>query len=192
MKPLFTLFWQLCVFRRGPQDVPYSPVLLAVLVLAELLLGAAIIGQLETAYMGHQMMGMVVALGAWLAMVWGLLRFKGLEARYVQAMTACLGTDLLLSAFTVPLQLYILSLPLDTGEGTWARVALLLTLIWDILVKGRIYSAALGLGRLQANLLSITIWVIVLLLSDVFMPVESLEALQQTQSPPSVEQSVSQ
>ncbi|MEE2729584.1 MAG: hypothetical protein VYA55_02125 [Pseudomonadota bacterium] len=192
MKPLFTLFWQLCVFRRGPQDVPYSPVLLAVLVLAELLLGAAIVGRLETAYMGHQMMGMVVALSAWLAMVWGLLRFKGLEARYVQAMTACLGTDLLLSAVTVPLQLYILSLPLDAGVGTWARVALLLTLIWDILVKGRIYGAALGLGRLQANLLSITIWVIVLLLSDVFMPAEALEAMQPTQSSPSVEQSISE
>lgn len=183
MKPLFALFWQLCLFRKGPQDVPYAPVLLVVLVLVELVLGAAIIMSLEPLYMSQQLLGVTVALGAWLAIVWGLLRFKGMESRYVQAMTACLGTDLLLSFIILPLQVYIVTSASDAAFGTVARLALLVVLIWDILVKGRIYAASMQLGRLQGNLLSITIWVVVLLLSDMFLPPEALEALQQAQTP---------
>ena len=183
MKPLFALFWQLCLFRRGPQDVPYSPVLLGALVLAELALGAALILGLEPIYLKQQLLGMVVALSAWLALVWLVLRFKGLDARYIQAMTACLGTDLLLSCAILPLQVYIVSSSADAALATPSRLVLLALLIWDILVKGRIYSGAMNLGRFQANILSITIWVIVLLLSDMFLPPEALEALQQAQPP---------
>ncbi|RLU03905.1 MAG: hypothetical protein D9N11_01680 [Ketobacter sp.] len=183
LKPLLALFWQMCLFRRGPQDVPYSPVLLIVLVLVELALGAGIIMTVEPLYMEQQLLGVTVALGAWLVMVWGILRFKGLDSRYVQAMTACLGTDLLLSLIILPLQLYIVT---GAGEGllsTASRLALLVVLIWDILVKGWIYAGSMQLGRLQGNLLSITIWVVVLLLSDVFLPPEALEALRQAQTP---------
>lgn len=183
MKPLFALFWQLCLFRRGPQDVPYSPVLLVALVLVELVLGAVIITSLEPVYLRQQLLGVTVALSAWLVMVWGLLRFKGLESRYVQAMTACLGTDLLLSFAIIPLQVYIVTSASDAALGTQARLVLLMMLIWDILVKGRIYGSSMGLGRLQGNLLSIAIWVVVLLLSDMFLPPEAIEALQQSQAP---------
>ena len=183
MKPLLVLFWQLCLFRRGPEDVPYSQVLLAMLVLVELALGAAIILTVEPLYMEQQLLGVTVALAAWLAMVWGVLRFKGLGSRYVQAMTACLGTDLLLSVIILPLQIYIVTSASDAPLATASRLALLTVLIWDILVKGRIYAGSMQLGRLQGNLLSITIWVVVLLLSDMFIPPEALEALQQAQTP---------
>ncbi len=183
MKPLIALFWQLCLFRRGPQEVPYSPVLLGIFVVAELILGAFIVFTLEPLYAGQQLLGLLVALVAWLAIVWGLLRFKGLDARYVQTMTACLGTDLLLSLVIVPLQVYIISGGPEVALGLPARLVLLGLLLWDIMIKGHIYGMAMRLGRLQGNLLSITIWVIVLLLGDMFLPPEALEALQQTPPP---------
>ena len=75
--------------------------------------------------------------------------------------------------------------PAVAESGTLARLALLVALIWDILIKGRIYGASMQLGRLQANLLSITIWVIVLLLSNAFMPAPMPEQAPQN---PAVEQ----
>ncbi|MCK5792511.1 MULTISPECIES: hypothetical protein [unclassified Ketobacter] len=185
MKPLFVLFWQLCRFQKGPQDVPYSQVLLLLLLVAELALGMATILLLEPLNMGQQMLGLLMAMGAWLLLVWALLAFKGLTARYVQTMSACLGTDLLLSCIILPLQVYIVGQGLEPESGTLARLALLVALIWDILIKGRIYGASMQLGRLQANLLSITIWVIVLLLSNAFMPAPMPEQAPQN---PAVEQ----
>lgn len=182
MKPLIVLFWQLCRFQKGPEDVPYSQVLLILLLVAELSLGMATILMLEPEYMGPQMLGLGAAMASWLLLVWLLLTFKGLGGRYIQTMSACLGTDLLLSFIILPLQVYIITQGLESDSGTLPRLALLVALIWDILIKGRIYAASMQLGRLQANLLSITIWVIVLLLSNLFMPPEVLEAAQQAQS----------
>ena len=39
MKALWTLFWQLCQLRRGPEDVPYSLQLLLLLGLLDVALG---------------------------------------------------------------------------------------------------------------------------------------------------------
>ncbi|HAU13990.1 MAG TPA: hypothetical protein DCS92_09790, partial [Gammaproteobacteria bacterium] len=80
MKPLFVLFWQLCRFQKGPQDVPYSQVLLLLLLVAELALGMATILLLEPLNMGQQMLGLLMDMGAWLLLVWALLAFKGLTA----------------------------------------------------------------------------------------------------------------
>src|SRR5690606_14600130 len=40
VKPLFALFWQICRFRRGPEDVPFAPALMAILLLAVAGLGS--------------------------------------------------------------------------------------------------------------------------------------------------------
>lgn len=179
MKPLFVLFWQLCRFQKGPQDVPYSQALLLLLLLAEVALGLATLLVLKVDFFLEQAMGMLLAMAVWTGMVWGLLSFKGLQARFVQAMTACLGTDLLMSFIVLPLQVYIVTQLADQEAGTPVRLAILVALIWDILIKARIYSLAMDLGRLQGNLLSISIWLIVLLLSNSFLPPEALEAAQQ-------------
>lgn len=180
VKPLFVLFWQLCRFQKGPQDVPYSQALLVVLLLAEVSLGLATILFLGGDYFPQQALGMIVAISAWIAMVWGILNFKGLRPRFVQAVTACLGTDLLMSFIILPLQVFIVTQPSADGVGNLVRLAMLFFLIWDILIKARIYSVSMELGRLQGNLLSISIWILVLLLSNSFIPPEALEALQQS------------
>lgn len=179
LKPLFALFWQLCRFQKGPQDVPYSPVLLVLLVLAEMALALSAMWWLQNRYLAEQALGMLVATGAWFVMVWGLLRFKGFGARYIQVMTACLGTDLVISVIVLPLQVFMVTQKPEGGLAAVMLMALMLAFVWDILVKGRIYRAALGLGRLQANLLSISIWILVLLLSDSFLPPEARQAGEQ-------------
>lgn len=178
MKPLFVLFWQLCRFQKGPQDVPFSPPLLVLLFGVVLLLSASILYWLEPQYFLQQLLGSLVALIAWGAMVWAVLNFKKANARFVQTMTACFGTDVVISLASVPLQLFIFTAATEGGIGVLTRLALLTLLIWDILIKARIYSVSMELGRLQGNLLSITIWVSVLLISNSFLPPEALESIQ--------------
>ena len=92
-------------------------------------------------------------------------------------MIACLGTDLVISLISVPMQMAVVSVEAETTLGSLSRFGLLTLMIWDILVKGRIYSGAMNLGRLQGNFLSICIWISMLLISYQFIP----EALQNSQ-----------
>lgn len=175
MKTLMRLFWQLCLFQRGPEDVPHSPPLVAVLVAALMLLSVLIVVLFEPLYVVEKLMGSVLALLAWFALLSLLLKFKELGNRLLQTMAACLGTDLVISLISVPLQLAVMSATAETQLGTVSRFGLLSLMIWDILVKGHIYSGALNISRLQGNFLSISIWIIMLLISYQFIP----EALQQ-------------
>lgn len=177
MKALFSLFWQLCRFQKGPQDVPHSPPLLALLVMALMSLSVLIVFWFEPKYVSEKLMGSALALAAWFLLLFLLLKFKGLGNRFVQTMIACLGTDLVISLSSVPMQMAVVSVEAETTLGSLSRFGLLTLMIWDILVKGRIYSGAMNLGRLQGNFLSICIWISMLLISYQFIP----EALQNSQ-----------
>jgi len=180
LKPLFALFWQLCLFRRGPQDVPYAPALLVIILLAEMALGVASVLMLEKSYQSEQAAGVLLGLTVWLALVWGILGFKGQKTRFVQTMTACLGTDLVMTLLVLPLQVFLVTYP-ESGSAPY--LLRLVVLIWDILIKGRIYSAAMNLGRVQANLLSITIWLVVVLMSVSLLPAEALQPAAPAEQP---------
>ncbi len=173
LKVLFGLFWQLCLFRRGPQDVPYSPVLLVMLVGALIGLGCGLILWLDQGYLQQNVMGSLAALTAWFVIVYAILALKQSTSRMVQTMTACLGTDLIVSLVSVPLRVPLAYLEPEHLLSSLLRVALLVVMIWDILIKSRIYEAAMGLGRLQANLLSVTIWLCVFLVNISFLPPEA-------------------
>ncbi len=177
MKPLFTLFWQLCRFQRGPQDVPHSPPLLAFLVILLLLLSGAMVLVFEPTYMTEKLMGSAAALAAWFALVFLLLKFKGLGNRFAQTMTACIGTDLVINVLSLPFQAAIVNLPAESGVGAVGRFGLLALMIWDILVKGHIYAYSMNMGRLQGNFLAICMWLAILLISFRFLP----EAVQNAQ-----------
>lgn len=177
MKPVFHLFWQLCRLQKGPQDVPYSPILLLLLVLALLSLSGLIVLLLDPDYLQYKMLGSGVAILSWGALLFVILRFKRAESRFVQTMTACMGTDLIISALGVPLQFGVMGLSQESLAGNLFRFALLGLIIWDILIKGRIYSAAMEVGRIQGNLLSLLIWLSVLSISYRFLP----EAAQSAQ-----------
>jgi len=164
LKPLFALFWQICRFRSGPADVPYAPALLGLMLVLVLTLGLSSI-PLLSAYddptkavpPAQQVISMLFSVSAWMAILYGLLRFMNQGARYVQTMTAALGTDLIFGLPQVALYWLLLTAPEGSSVGLLAQTVLLVVYIWDMLVKGAIYSQALNIGRLQGNLLSLAL-----------------------------------
>ena len=164
LKPLFNLFWQICCFRRGPQDVPYQRSLLGlmlVLVLACGLLFIFLLSGLDASEKAvppqQQVLALLFSLAVWMLLLYGLLRFKNHQARYVQTMTAALGADLILSVPQILLLALAMVSPVESALTGLAQMTLLALYIWDMLVKGAIYASALGLGRVQGNLLSLAL-----------------------------------
>lgn len=175
MKSLFDLFWQICLFRRGPADVPYAPVLPVLLAVALLVLSALLILMLDPGFLMAKLAGTGVALTLWFALVMLILTFKKQQSRFVQTMTACLGSDLIISLMSIPVQLLSLKVSAQSAFGSLVWLAMLILIIWDILIKARIYSAAMNLSRLQGNFLAISLWFCLFLVSVAWLPQQAMQ-----------------
>ncbi|MVF11325.1 hypothetical protein FT643_04125 [Ketobacter sp. MCCC 1A13808] len=178
MKSLFNLFWHICLFRKGPQDVPHAPALVGLLLVTLLILSALMLLALEPSYLVAKMAGSAAALFAWCAAVFGVLSFKQQSNRFAQTMTACLGSDLIISVLSIPVQIIGIRLPAESGLSSLLWFAMLMLIIWDILIKARIYSSAMELGRLQGNFLAIALWISLFIISLSFLPAQALQQEQ--------------
>lgn len=144
MQPLARLR-DLIFFRAGPQDMPYAPRALIVL----LILGAA----LEIAFDLRQnrpwpaIAGANVGTLAALATLFGLLRWRGKPERFVQTALALVATGLLLQVIVLPLLLAI-GWPLSdkaqlTPRQTVELLAVFVLAVWQVAISVNVLRHAL-------------------------------------------------
>lgn len=137
----------IALLRRGPQDLPCSNTLLAILVGASALSSLAAQGQSRL-----PLITLMVILVYTAAFVHGVLQMKQLGARFTQTASAVFGTDALLTLVALP----VLGAmpPGDAQPPPLAVVAYLALLIWNVAVLGHILRHALdtrmGVGVLWA------------------------------------------
>lgn len=183
LKPLFALFWQICRFQRGPEDVPYAPALagllvvvvaglsgLSVLILNSVAPPAADAPQISDTV---QLLVQWLALGAWLAIIFLLLRFKNMTARFTQTVIAALGTDIIMTAPQLIGFVILASSPPESALAALGQFSVLVVYIWDMLIKGHIYSRAMNISRLQGNLLSLALSYGVFAISVALFPIQT-------------------
>jgi len=138
VNPLLQAFVELCLLRRGPQDLPASPVLLALTVPAYLALDTAIaaLDLPVTRAFGAAVLD-AGALAAFTALA---LAARGRRARLLQTLTALLGSGVVLGACALPVGLWLRA----AGRDAAVPQLLWLTLfVWSIAVSAHIYRHAL-------------------------------------------------
>lgn len=83
-------FWQLLLFRKGPQDLPASTALLAGLLLADALLDVAKLSLINACNPKNQINFYVIPLATvfFIAVYWGVLNFHQKTNRLVQSLSA--------------------------------------------------------------------------------------------------------
>lgn len=129
----------LCVFRAGPQDLPYSPRA----VIALLIVGALLEAFFDT-YQGSSVAVIVAAnLGtlAALAALRTMLRWRNKPERFVQTALSLLASGLLFEAMALPLLLYV-GRPVNpaavSGSQLLAALVVFILLIWQACISVRI------------------------------------------------------
>lgn len=135
----------LCRLRGGPQDLPYSPNLLAALVVAATALDVLIGGLVDDtgSAFGRSLLSTFVVLG----LCWVALAIRGLGSRYVQTAIALLACSLVFSLLQLPIAL--LAEPLAPGASTLSGSQLLLgwisiaVLAWQLSVYAHIVRQAM-------------------------------------------------
>lgn len=135
---LVRLFLAICLYQKGPQDVPASAALFYLMVLAYFAIGAVVLGMQAGWVIGISQA--VVELVLVLGFVWGLLALLRKPARFQQTATALLGSDTLISAAALPLLFSVKVAP----QAAFPYVLLIGLMLWSMAVTGHILRHALS------------------------------------------------
>ncbi len=150
MQNLLSLFWDICLLRRGPQDVPHSRALLAILVLAGFLVDLLFFTW--QAAFAHALAFVAASLAAMVGVITVLLGGLGYRRRVVQTLTAMLGAGLVFSALALPALIAVSVAPAIRGPMVLLTLALNL---WSLVVTAHILRHALSVHLLPAALLAV-------------------------------------
>ena len=163
MRGLLESLIAICLLRRGPQDLPYSPALARQLVVVLLALQAVFLLLLDEQ---ERLPGQMVYGLAWILLpAWILLRLRGLQARYVQTLSAKCGVGLLYLLVLMPLALALRTVDTsapDVRPEPWQILAfwgVVGVTVWHLMVSAHIWRHALSLPRFLGTVIAIGLFV---------------------------------
>ena len=158
MKSIWKLFWDICLFRAGPEQVPSSRALL-VLILATFVVFNSVI-RCVPLQMGllQSVFSSLFVLVAFTGALWLGLLFKGFGNRFQQTAIALIGQDLVLSVLSLPLLLLMAS-QMQQGNSVLEIGSFILLLFygWDLAAKGFIIRESLDVGPGLAFMFAFTL-----------------------------------
>ncbi len=162
--PLIRLLLQLCLFRKGPQDVPASPLLLGIGLTFYLLAGILLLG-LETGWQDGLLRTLTEALllGGFL---WTILSLMNKRPRLLQTAISVYACDALVSSLALPLLLLMASVP----EARPAYLVLLGLMLWHWVILGHILRHAVSVRWIQGIGLALAYMVLSYRIMSVLFP----------------------
>ena len=157
-------FLRICLdivlWRRGPQDLPASSLLLLIAVAAYVAVSAvqlALLGETAATWFFFLVIDPLL-LGGWL---WLVLRLHGHAERFLQTAAALFGTGAVLGlGLYLPLQLIITGLGYDPTSGLAQFFALVLVVVFA-LVTGRIIKLATDSNLFTGIAVSLTYFLLI-------------------------------
>ena len=157
-------FLRICLdivlWRRGPQDLPASSLLLAIAVATYVAVSAvqlALLGETAATWFFFLVIDPLL-LGGWL---WLVLRLHGHAERFLQTAAAVFGTGAVLGlGLYLPLQLIITGLGYDPTSGLAQFFALVLVVVFA-LVTGRIIKLATDSNLFTGIAVSLTYFLLI-------------------------------
>ena len=160
MRALFELFLDICLLRKGPQDMPASPMLLQLTLLSYGISGILIPLLDVSLTLSLLLTGLDLALLTSLA--YGLLALRDYRPRFVQTLTALLGTGTLLQLLALPLLFLLKQETVDASAPAWLVLLWLGLFIWGIVIMAHILrhalSTSLGVGVLYSLAYVLLYW----------------------------------
>lgn len=161
VKNLLGILIGICRRRLGPQDLPHSPALLRGLLLVaiglELLVSMLVRERFDSP--GRLLFSLLLTLG----LPWLLLTWRQRQARYVQTVSALIGTGILLSLLLAPLIWFARDLPMPAEGVPPAPGQVLVSLLalavvaWKVAIDGHIWRHALDWPVVGGVLLALSL-----------------------------------
>jgi hypothetical protein len=150
---LLQRFFQICLFKAGPADVPASHWLLKLVCLIYFSIGAMVshVDHPWSAALSASLSDTLLLL----AVCWLLLSVRGFSERFLQTATAMAGTGAIMGLFGLPV--FILFRQFE-GQGQLTSLILLLVLIlmfWSLFITAHIFRHSLEIRPGMAAILTV-------------------------------------
>ncbi|KAF3982560.1 MAG: hypothetical protein HFP81_02495 [Methylococcales symbiont of Hymedesmia sp. n. MRB-2018] len=136
MYELLSLIFGICIFKKGPQDIPASNTLIRLLIPVYATISFLIL-ILNTSW-ATTVMQVAVEILLIMGLSWAILLIADKPAHYQQTVCALMATDALISFIALPSMA-----TLTTQNSDLAYIAILLLMVWHWAVSGHIFSHAL-------------------------------------------------
>jgi hypothetical protein len=142
IKPILTLFFEICLFRRNPEDIPASRFLMFASLAALVTLGLAI-GSLSLP-LKDALISTGINLFVLVIITQLLLILYSKQARFIQTMTAMAGAGIVISIFAIPVMVMFEYCSRNDINAAPLSILWLLLVIWEVVVMAHIIKHALA------------------------------------------------
>lgn len=146
-------YFDLCRLKVGPADMPVSNILLQVSLLAYFLLGIGI-SRIDSAWNISIMTSLADTLFM-IIFIKLLLYIKGMQARYLQTLTALAGASIILNIIGFPLMLWLNQTDKLQQGTSIAMLFLVALMFWSLMVIAHIFRHALDIKAGVAAMLAV-------------------------------------
>jgi hypothetical protein len=168
MRALLDLFLDICLLRKGPQQVPVSPVLLR-LTLVTYGISGLLVPLLDTD-LPTSLLLVLVDIALLTGLTYGVLRLRGYGERLPQTLTALLGTGTLLQLLALPVLIWLDQEVAGNGMPELPWLLWFGLFAWSIAIMAHILHHALsvsyGLGALYSVGYVLISWIVSWTVSD--------------------------
>ena len=141
MRPLSLAFVDILLHRRGPEDLPASQLLLALLLVLYAVVALIALRMMSATEADTLLVVIELVVDVGVAFI--VLHLFGKAGRFLQTATALVGTGILLNLVYIPLLQWNEMWQAPAADLTAPRLLIVVLLIWSFDVAGYILSRAL-------------------------------------------------
>jgi len=168
IKTLFTTFLEICLFQRGPQDLPASGIFLGIVFVISTFI--ALLLNLINLPFQQATVAVFINLAVVIIITQLILRLYNKPMRFVQTLTAQLGAGIVISVFAVPVVVMLVyaekhDVSMITGIIFWLGL-----FVWETAVTAHILRHALSTNFFQGFLVAILYPLVYFQLIDFIFP----------------------
>lgn len=178
MQPIISLFWNLCLLRSGPEQVPTVGVFVGLVLIVNVLVSTLVALSAPAELSLLQAVSIpVVAATVLAAGTLLMLSLKNLSHRFTATITALLGADIVITTLHLPLLL----VAEPSGEPPfsvleWLLILAQLALIfWWVTIAGFIFSRALTVPMPQGVALAVFVILASFMVTNAVVPLPAAQ-----------------
>ena len=164
---LLQRFFQICLFKAGPADIPVSHWLFKLVLLIYFLVGV-VVSQIDHEFI----ISLVASLADTTLLIvtcWFLLSVKGLGSRFLQTVTAMAGTGSVLGVIGIPVFWLFRQVEPHGQLTSLVLLMVLVVMIWSMLVTAHIFRNALDIKAGMAAIITVVYIIVSLVLVGLAM-----------------------
>ena len=146
-------FFDICLFKAGPADVPSSHWLLKLTLLVYFILGV-IVSRLDSAWDVSLFTSLTDVL-VMMIFIWLILTFRGLQARYKQTLTAMAGAGSCIGIIGIPVVMLFNQVGEQERLSNYSMLLMIAVMFWSLMVTAHIFRTALDIKPGMATILTL-------------------------------------